>query len=484
MNPNRRSLQVLIEQCGITLTPRQYDQLWAYHGMLRAANADLNLTRIHNFENMVLKHYVDSLLVLQFEDLPSPLMDMGSGPGLPGVPLKIARPDVEMILAEPRGARAEFLEGVCQELGLKGTEVYAGKIGPKFTRPVAGVITRAVASIPETLDRVAGCLRPGGRMLFMKGPDCDVEVREAASSRSFRLAADHPYDIPGTPHQRRLVVYERLEGDHSTDMTEHKKEAPTFRGPIREVSSEVNPTLKLCRELLTGRGIRKQGRALISGARFVSEVLERHPESAESWLTGSKGPPPPETASGLTWIRLADPLFREIDVSGTHSPILMIRVPEMPTWSDEPEWPSGCTLFVPFQDPENVGAVIRSAAAFSAARVVLLREAAHPFHPRSVRASGPALLEVPLLHGPSVQELASTRHPLIALAMDGDELEGSPFPETFGLVPGLEGPGLPEHLREGERRRIPIASGVESLNAATAAAVALYAWRRSTPRGE
>ena len=111
--PGRTSLEAIIEGCGIALTAAQYDQLWAYHRMLRAANAELNLTRIHNFENMVLKHYVDSLLVLKFVELPSPLIDMGSGPGLPGIPLKIARPEVEMILAEPRGARAEFLEEVC-----------------------------------------------------------------------------------------------------------------------------------------------------------------------------------------------------------------------------------------------------------------------------------------------------------------------------------------------------------------------------------
>src|SRR3954454_14005354 len=155
MSPSRRALQELIEGRGLSLEAAQYDQLWAYHRLLRAANAELDLTRIHNFENMVLKHYVDSLLVLKLIELPSPLIDMGSVPGLPGIPLKIARPEIAMILAEPRSARAEFLREVCRRLKLEGIEVFAGKIGPKFTREVGGVITRAVAAIPETLDRVA-----------------------------------------------------------------------------------------------------------------------------------------------------------------------------------------------------------------------------------------------------------------------------------------------------------------------------------------
>src|SRR5262245_20672979 len=120
MTPGRASLEAILQRCGVALGPDQLDLLWAYHRLLREANAELNLTRIHNFENMVLKHYVDSLLVLRFEELPSLLIDMGSGPGLPGIPLKIARAEVEMILAEPRGARAEFLSKVCTRLGLEG----------------------------------------------------------------------------------------------------------------------------------------------------------------------------------------------------------------------------------------------------------------------------------------------------------------------------------------------------------------------------
>jgi 16S rRNA (guanine(527)-N(7))-methyltransferase RsmG len=476
MSPSRSSLQAIIEGCGIRLERAQYDQLWAYHGMLRSANPDLNMTRIHNFENMVLKHYVDSLLVLKFIDLPGPLVDMGSGPGLPGVPLKIARPDTPMILAEPRGARAEFLVDVCRKLGLKGVEVYAGKVGSKFPHAAAAVITRAVATIPETLDRVANCLGVGGRMIFMKGPDCDSEISEAKSSHeaSFRLVADHAYSIPGTPHDRRLVVYERLEG-----AVDNAKPSRIYLGPIREATSATNPSFQEARDLLSGKGIRKQGKALISGQRIIAEVLARSPGSVEGWLTTADGPPPPaEIGTSALWLRLAEPLFRELDVAGTHVPMLMVRTPEMADWSDADPWPDGCTLFVPFQDPENVGAVIRSAAAFGVARVVLLREAAHPFHPKSARAAGTALFQIPLLRGPSIVDLKVTGAPLIALATEGPALDSEPFPERFGLVVGVEGPGLPDHLRSGPTRRIPIAAEVESLNAAAATAIALYACAR------
>jgi tRNA G18 (ribose-2'-O)-methylase SpoU len=125
--------------------------------------------------------------------------------------------------------------------------------------------------------------------------------------------------------------------------------------------------------------------------------------------------------------------------------------------------------------------VIRSAAAFGVAQVVLLREAAHPFHPRSSRAAGPALFQVPLRFGPSIQDLATRQAPLLALATDGPELGEAAWPVRFGLVPGVEGPGLPAHLRQGPRLRIAMEPGVESLNAATATAIALYAWRQGRP---
>jgi len=481
VTPGPKALQTIIERCGIVLDETQLDRLWRYHQMLRTANVELNLTRIHKFESMVLKHYVDSLLVLKYVELPATLIDMGSGAGLPGIPLKIARPEVQMILAEPRGARSAFLREVCEQLRLERVDVYAHKLGPDYPGQVGGVISRAVGPIRETLDRVTTCLTAEGRVLFMKGPECDAEVVDATTSHAgvFRLAFDQPYTIPGTPHRRRLVVFERLEGEPPRRLLSRSQRlrteaAAAFTGRVREITSASNPTFQRCCDLLGGRGIRKHGEAILAGERIGAEVLARFSEHVLAWLTDSDGPPPPDES--IAWLRLSDPLFKQLDLVGTHAPLLLVRVPTILPWSDDDPWPRGCTLFVPFQDPENVGAVIRSAAAFGAARVVLLRKAAHPFHPRASRAAGPALFQVPLRRGPSLEALRVNHLPLIALDTTGPELGETPFPDSFGLVVGAEGPGLPIPLRHGERRRIAMQPGVESLNAATAAAIALYVW--------
>lgn len=488
MTPGPPGLRAILERCGVGLAAKPSELLWRYHQLLREADARLNLTRIRNFENMVLKHYVDSLLVLRFEELPSPLLDLGTGPGLPGVPLKLARPDLHLILADTRGPRIEFLREVIETLRLDATEAHSGRITARFVRPIRGVITRAVAPISETLEAVAGSLEAGGRALFMKGPECGDEIEEAraAFGSSHRLVADHAYSIPGTSHRRRLVVYERRDAPTVVEVgAGASSRRSRFAGSAREVTSPSNPHFKQAQEALSGRGIRKHGRALIAGQRLVAEILAREPERAEAWLTDPDGEAPPEGAPAeLAWLCLGRELFGELDVAGTRAPLLLIQVPPIPAWSDADPWPPGCTLFVPFQDPENVGACIRSAAAFGAARVVLLRESAHPFHPKAVRVAGPGLLNVPLLTGPPLAELATSVAPLIPLDSRGEELGRSGWPATFGLVAGLEGPGLPERLRSSPlTRRIPIMPGVESLNAATALAVALYDWRRSDAVG-
>jgi tRNA G18 (ribose-2'-O)-methylase SpoU len=246
----------------------------------------------------------------------------------------------------------------------------------------------------------------------------------------------------------------------------------------RHIESDSNAVFKGFRKILDGRGIRKYGTALVSGQRITTEVLRTHPDLCEAWIStrGHPAPPPalPETAA---WYELPPGLFREIDVTGTHAPLLLVRVPRFEEWEPSDGFGPGCDLLVPFQDPENVGAVIRSAAAFGVHRVILLAGAAHPFHPRSLRASSGAVFQVPLLGGPSLDDLPPGL-PIVALSPDGADIGAAEFPESFGLLPGIEGAGLPEALRA-RAFSIPLSADVESLNSATATAIALYIWNRS-----
>lgn len=470
--PNRQQMGALFERSGLHLSDFQLQQIWAYHLLLRQFNPELNLTRIHNFENMVIKLYVDSILPANLLPLPSPLLDLGTGAGMPGIPLKILRPQMEILLAESRRKRLDFLNKTVGHLHLNGIRIIEKKIDPEFQEPVAGVITRAVEEMSKTLVRVRGCLAPGGKVIFMKGPHCDAELKKIRHGprSNYDLIMDQSYMIPYTRHRRRLLVFERLDQPHYV-----QKSRAMLRFPVQFIESEQNPRFKGLKKLLNSRGIKKAGRALVAGSKPVTEILYRFPQCCEAWISaGDRHPPPADGPDNMNWFQMAPGLFNHLDVSGTHAPLLLLKYPEIRPWRPLDGFQEGCNLLIPFQDPENVGAVIRSAAAFGIKQVILLTESAHPFHPKSLRASGGAVLSVRLRNGPSINELPDEL-PIVALSAEGSDIRSAVYPSTFGLLVGLEGHGLPEAWRKAAWR-IPIEAGVESLNAAAAATVALYEW--------
>ena len=470
--PDMAQMDAVFRSCGILLSQPQLRQLWAYHSLLRERNVDLNLTRVHNFTNMVTKLYVDSMLPADLLELPSPLLDLGTGPGMPGIPLKIYRPAIDLALAETRGNRVQFLNRALEQLELKGIRVVGGRITARFEEPMAGVITRAVEAIEKTLERVAGCLARDGLVIFMKGPHCDEEIEQAQARfpGAYTLVVDRPYHIPHTRHARRLVVYRRL------DEPLHSRRARAMEGhSVRTISSDQNPVFKDLKKMLTGRGIRKAGQALVAGEKQVAEILAVHPDSCLAWVSGHDQPPP-DVVPHLHWYQLTPELLRELDIFGTRAPLLLIRLPDMPVWMPSEGFPVGASVLIPFQDPENVGAAIRSAAAFGAVQAILLAESAHPFHPKALRASGGAVLSLPLRQGPALDAVPHEL-PIVALSAEGADIRQAAFPAAFGLLAGLEGPGLPDPWRR-RAVRIPIRPEVESLNAAAATAVALYEWKR------
>jgi tRNA G18 (ribose-2'-O)-methylase SpoU len=246
---------------------------------------------------------------------------------------------------------------------------------------------------------------------------------------------------------------------------------------VKEIVSRNNPEFRKFLRVLRGQGIRKHDAAILSGPKQIREVLRAFPERcAGIILREHQEVPGGIIPPGTRIYRLSPGLFREIDLYGTDQPVLLMRAGPFPMWNPE-NWPPGCTLFVPFQDPVNVGAVIRSAAAFRVARVIMLKESAHPFHHKSSRVAGSTLLRIPIQEGPSLGDLGSLKFPLLTLSPGGQDIGAYRFPPTFGLLPGLEGPGLPSGLKGLTALGIPMASGVESLNAALATGIALYVWR-------
>ena len=171
-----------------------------------------NVTRLVKFRDIAIKHFVDSVIVPKFCQLRFPLLDVGTGPGFPGIPLKIMFPKEKIILAEGVRRRVDFLKAVREDMKLTNLDIIGRNIDDTFELPVQGVITRAVEEVGHTLKNVSRCLAVGGDVFFMKGPNCDEEIARAAKTWApyFDLVADIPYDLPNTPHQRRLVIYRKL----------------------------------------------------------------------------------------------------------------------------------------------------------------------------------------------------------------------------------------------------------------------------------
>ncbi|NOY70035.1 MAG: 16S rRNA (guanine(527)-N(7))-methyltransferase RsmG [Deltaproteobacteria bacterium] len=460
----------ILSQCGIDIPSEQLPFLWAYHELIRRYNPELNLTRIHEFESMVVKLYADSILAGIYFNLPSPLLDLGSGPGMPGIPLGILFPEIKIILSESRKNRVDFLQQAVTELGLKNVSVLGGAITKKTEIPVENIITRAVETISKTLERVEGCLEKYGIAIFMKGPNCDREIEDAKDrfKGKYLLEENISYTIPATSHKRRLVVFKRL-----GISTGRIRISAMARHRCKEIKSDQNPVFKGFKKLFTTRGIRRAQQTIVSGKRIVHEITSNFPNICRAWISDESHSLPPEDLSYETsWFRLSSPLFSKLDRFGTGFPLLAVDVPKISPWLPEHGLPPGCSLMIPFQDPENVGAAVRSAVAFNVDRIILLAESANPFHPKAIRASAGAVFCTTFFSGPSINDLSPTL-PIIGLSSRGQDIKNFTFPETIAILPGIEGPGLPKHL-EKNAISIPIDGRVESLNAATAMAIALF----------
>ena len=226
------------------------------------------------------------------------------------------------------------------------------------------------------------------------------------------------------------------------------------------INSGQNPTFKRWHSLLHSRGIKKHSQYLLFGRKVVEEAKNSFRSSiVESIAPGHD---------------LSIELFRELDIFATKNEILVLSCPELPFWDGSPK---SLTVLCPLGDPLNLGTLIRSARAFAVDEIVLLKEACSPFHPKSVRAASGALFRAPLRLGPSITELQPTQNSF-GLDAAGAEIHDVVWPDKMSLLIGEEGPGIAALNKEAAAKiqniSIPMSDSIESLNAATAASIAMF----------
>lgn len=207
MNPGE-SLAAGIAALGVTVPAGVPEKLLAYVGLLAKWNRVYNLTAIRAADEMVTQHLLDSLSVLPYLDTVRTLVDVGSGAGLPGIPLALARPDLEVISVEAVGKKAAFQQQAKIELRLENFTVHGGRIETFVPMaPVDAVISRAFASLADFVRLSGHCLRPGGRLLAMKGvhPQDEIDALPAG----WRSVAAPALVVPGLEARRHLIVLER-----------------------------------------------------------------------------------------------------------------------------------------------------------------------------------------------------------------------------------------------------------------------------------
>lgn len=212
-------LQNYIKDYKITLTENQYEQFQKYFELLAEWNEKMNLTAITDESGVALKHFADSLSLLNFVDIPqnSSLADVGTGAGFPGVVLKIARPDIKLTLIDSLNKRLVFLGEVCAQLGIEAELIHSraedGARDEKFRESFDFAVSRAVARMNVLSEYCLPYVKVGGAFCAMKGAQANEEFKEslnAINTLGGKLENKYFFELPENGGERAIAVVRKV----------------------------------------------------------------------------------------------------------------------------------------------------------------------------------------------------------------------------------------------------------------------------------
>ncbi len=212
-------LQNYIKDYKITLTENQYEQFQKYFELLAEWNKKMNLTAITDESGVALKHFADSLSLLNFVDIPqnSSLADVGTGAGFPGVVLKIARPDIKLTLIDSLNKRLVFLGEVCAQLGIEAELIHSraedGARDEKLRESFDFAVSRAVARMNVLSEYCLPYVKVGGAFCAMKGAQANEEFKEslnAINTLGGKLEKKYFFELPENGGERAIAVVRKV----------------------------------------------------------------------------------------------------------------------------------------------------------------------------------------------------------------------------------------------------------------------------------
>ena len=240
---------------------------------------------------------------------------------------------------------------------------------------------------------------------------------------------------------------------------------------IKKIESSSNPLFKKLLSLTKSKGVKEEGLCLVAGEKIIAEQISVTAPKEAFWIYTSEDPSLFAMQTDLQLILLSKEMFRELDVVGSEKPLVCLPVPEIKKWAPSVALQQN-ELLCALGDPNNLGALLRSAKAFGIQNVVLLEESCHPFHPKAIKASSGACFGLNYFKGPSIKHLSDVKN-ILALDMNGKNVREFNCKGSWRILLGEEGKGVPSSLNC-ERVSIPYSGPVESLNATVAASILFY----------